>query len=124
MTEIQPTRLNAIFKTLSATSKKTEQAQRKVAAKPHEKPAATQVRSKEDLSNRLRGRLKKLSKDSESFTKDATLIAIQEIIIWEFGDDILDHPEFKLIARSITEKIKESKELQVHMSKLINEFID
>lgn len=124
MTRIDPVRLAEIFRTL-ASQKKLPPVKAQTSNKTINKDrlASSRGRDKEVLKARLKNRLVILRDKSDDFATEAPFVAIQEIMSWEFGDQFLNHPEFKYITKSIVDSIDESPALTQHMNTLINEII-
>ncbi len=121
MPEISPIRLAEIFRSLSSTTKRTEKKKSRKSHEPEPNRSPEPVRDKTVLKEKLIKRLEKLDRDKSDYIEDASLITIQEIIIWEFGNEILNHPEFKIISSTIANNIVKSPELNEHMSLFISE---
>ena len=120
MSEIRPSHLTAIFRSLNSNLNKTDQPNKNKPPIGKTPPPVKKVRNKEVLGAKIRERLGRLSKDDENFKKNASVIAIQEIILWEFGEDVLNHSDYKHIVSTIIKNIQDSKDLQHHLANLIN----
>jgi hypothetical protein len=123
MPRINTGRISDILRSLSSpvsATKKTELAKN---SSPIVK-AKIQKRDENTLKIKLISRLTELQKHPEEFEKNAPLVAVQEIMIWEFGDQFLNHHDFKKITSLISYNIKDSPELTEHMSKMIKTLLD
>lgn len=126
MPPIDPTQLTGIFKTLSSTEaikphgEKSKKTSHKNA--PSIEVKGTRERSKDELKKQLRYRLRKQKVEDKNFAANAPAIAIKEILIWEFGEDILDHPEFKHFSDIVLKELAANKELAAYIHNLINNY--
>lgn len=116
---IDPSRLS---KLLLALNPRTEDSRK---TSPGTKNFSSRAESRDIkvLKKRLQSRLKTLSADAENYESVVSTIAIQEILMWEFGQDILDHPEFHRILTSITATILQDKKTAASMKKLIMDLL-
>lgn len=128
MTNIDPTRLTAIFRALSATE--TNKSQSTESNPEKKKASATKSisieekpkRDKENLKKALSIRLKKLKKEDAEFHKKAPLVTIKEILLWEFGEELINHPDFNYISQIIVEQVHTNEALQDYLENLINTY--
>lgn len=74
------------------------------------------------LRSRLKARLSKLEKDGK-LQEAATLVTVQEILRWEFGDSILEHANFDRVAQRIASDISSSQKLERAISKVIEQLL-
>ena len=123
MPQIDPARLSRVLASLSkpkervhansaqdtkeATSDKTQKGQRSPAV----------------LRARLQDRLAKLKLDSGTFHEAAPIVTVQEILRWEFGENILEHVEFERVAKKVADTMLEDKQLQAAIYRIIEELI-
>lgn len=126
MTSIDPTRLTEIFKTLAAS--RSQRVSRKLSAESNDTPIKETSshggqRDKNKLREQLKSRLTKLKQESTSFEDEAPLVTINEVLLWEFGDNILDHPDFKYIAETVCDTIDTNPSLNNSMKSLIRELL-
>lgn len=128
MTNIDPSRLTAIFRALSSTetyksqSAESNPEKKKTSASKSISIEEKPKRDKEALKEILSIRLKKLKKEDPEFQKKAPLIAIKEILLWEFGEDLINHPDFNYISQVVTEQVNTNQPLHNYMEKLINNY--
>lgn len=73
------------------------------------------------LRMRLRQRLGELKRQPAQFVESAPVITIQEILCWEFGQEILEHPDFPRIAHAVTNSLLDDQRLALSMQQLIAE---
>ncbi|PCK06929.1 MAG: hypothetical protein COA42_16905 [Alteromonadaceae bacterium] len=119
MTKITTTHISEVFKSLSSSASKGRQStESKTSKTPELQHTAT--RNAEHLKQSIRTRLKGLQKQAPDFEKQAQLAAIQEVFFWEFGEDILNHNDFKHISRTVTESLVENDELKMHLAEVID----
>ena len=126
MSNIDPTRLSAIFRTLSSKDvlKTTEGKHSDDKAEISTQSVLLQkalVKDKTQLKNSIRQRIAALKKAGESLENKAPLITIQEILLWEFGDDIMNHPDFNYLSNSIAAQVKNNGELMAYLQKFVED---
>jgi hypothetical protein len=125
MADIDPTRLSTIFKTLSSTDSLKVHAKGSSAAKKSEAPSQSvtikkvESRDRNTLKNSLKQRLLKLKKSDTDFATKAPIAAIQEILLWEFGENIINHPDFNHLSLSVVKQVSTNSELMTYLQKLI-----
>lgn len=128
MTNIDPSRLTAIFRALSATETyKSQSAEGNLDKKKTSLSKSISIedgskRNKEKLKQALSLRLKILKKEDPEFQKKAPLVAIKEILLWEFGEELINHPDFNYISQIVTEQVDTNKSLHDYMKKLITTY--
>jgi len=127
MPPIDPTLLSGIFKTLSPTEAIKPHAKQNKKAADHAPTASIELkgateRSKGELKKQLRYRLKKHKAEDKNFTVNAPAIAIKEILIWEFGEEILEHPEFKYFSELVLKELAANKELAAYINNLVESY--
>ncbi|WP_185232965.1 hypothetical protein [Teredinibacter franksiae] len=88
------------------------------------KPKATQPvsRAKRDpavLKDNIAKRLKRLRAEGEDLTESAPTVTVQEILLWEFGEEILNHAEFKPVVDAIVNVISKNDQTKQHLIELI-----
>lgn len=66
----------------------------------------------EVLRVHLQSRLRDLKKHTGNFHEAAPVITVQEILRWEFGESILEHPEFGNISKKVAETMMEDQALE------------
>jgi|GEM_PF-5610420 len=81
----------------------------------------TNTRSKEHLKKCIKHRLSKLKKSDTDFQAKATVVTIQEILLWEFGEDIINHPDFNLLSLSVTNQVAKNHELTAYLQQFTTE---
>lgn len=130
MPNIDASRLSAIFKSLSSLEAlKTPVTGRKpgeVAAQSSPALTIQKVvpKDKEALKKSLRIELHKLKQQRGDFEKKAPLVAIKEIILWEFGEDIINHPDFNHFTQVVTEQVAKNQDLIAYLTTLISSYND
>ncbi|WP_338474612.1 hypothetical protein V5F23_11280 [Pseudomonas sp. WP18] len=108
MSKIDSTRLSQV---LAALAKPKE---RVVSNAANSAPAATSRKDAKELEvlrTHLQNRLRDL-KDTEGFHAAAPVITVQEILRWEFGESILEHPEFGSISKKVAETMLENQAME------------
>jgi hypothetical protein len=125
MADIDPTRLSTIFKTLSSTDAVKVHGKTNSATKQSDAPGQSvnikkvESRGRDLLKNSLKQRLLKLKKSDADFERKAPIVAIQEILLWEFGDNIINHPDFNHLSLSVAKQVSTNTELKTYLQKLI-----
>lgn len=80
-------------------------------------------RSSEALRARLRERLTNLKMVSGDFHEAAPIIAVQEILLWEFGERILERSEFESVSKKIAQTMLEDKQLASAIARVIQTLV-
>lgn len=122
MTRIDPSRIAAIFQQLRTektgsprpVNRGTENSGRPIA-----ETAAMQRRDPENLRQNLRQRLARLQNEGGNFAELAPEIAVREVLVWEFGDEVMNHPDFHQVAASVTRAIQANSKINTELQKLI-----
>lgn len=126
MSDIDPTRLSAIFRTLSSKDS-TKMRDGKNNVNKSEIPARsvtikkTNIRGKDDLKKKIKQRMLRLKKSDVDIETKMPIITIQEILLWEFGEDIINHPDFNHLSLSIAERVTKNGELMTYFQKFMTE---
>lgn len=125
MSTIDPARLTSILRSLSVKKlDKTNAAENKNHIRdtsPSLIIDKTKERDKEQLKKNLRERLTRLKKQDPDFGNKAPATVIKEILLWEFGENIMLHPEFNHIASNIASQVDASKKLSDYLKVLVVE---
>lgn len=108
MSRIDPTRLSAV---LAALAKPKERVSSTGAPKTSLDKAAKGGKDLDVLRLRLQERLKTLDPLADTFHRAAPVVTVQEILCWEFGDTILQHPEFTRISTEVASVMLEDSGL-------------
>ncbi len=125
--DIGKIRLGSVLQSLSSDS--TQKTDKKARLRSEEVSPSVhmpnqQRRDPQELKSRLREKLQRLSQESSDFTRIAPRVTVNEILLWEFGDDVLNHPEFKRIVQSLVDTIEARDDLSNHMTKLVDSLLD
>ena len=116
MSRINTTRIGGIIKYIAQNPATKSQ------ATPHAAPTTNTTkkeRSLEVLRTRPRHRIAALDQTQERFIETAATIVTQEILIWEFGSNILEHSEFNQITQEICQTMMGHPELAEAMGSLV-----
>lgn len=129
MTTIDPTRLTSILRSLSVKEVGNKSNVADNNGQLHEASPSLVIekgkpRDKDQLRKNLRDRLTRLKKQGADFEKKAPGAVIREILLWEFGENIISHPEFNHIANNISSQIQTSKSLKDYLVVLVKELTD
>ena len=124
MTRIDPLRIAQIFRSLASDSgdqvqRNSNDAEYKPLVSGSDKEP--KKHDKEVLRQRLRQRLKRLIQEDIDFAIVAPEVTIKEVLIWEFGEDVMSHPEFNLIASKVTRTMQDNEKVVLQLQQLIRE---
>lgn len=122
MSRIDPNRLAAIFRQLTLEKTNASRATDKLGNKPTQTPTQTAndpIRDPEALRRNLRQRLLRLKQESATFSELAPAVTVREVLIWEFGENVLNHPQFSEVANSVTQAIQANHTVSAQLQKLI-----
>lgn len=122
MSRIDASRIASVFRLLSTG--KSGPAAIKDPGSQSTSAATTNVvtnskRDPEVLRQRLRQRLMRLKQDNADFLSLAPEITIREVLIWEFGDTVLSHPDFNQVANSVSSSMQANSEVRHQLQALI-----
>ncbi|WP_339527285.1 hypothetical protein [Pseudomonas sp. EA_35y_Pfl2_R111] len=120
MSNIDPARLSRVLASLSKPSERVNSSAAKGTEKKASQSARKGERSSAVLRARLRERLVNLKKASANFNEAAPIVAVQEILLWEFGEAILERAEFESVAKKVAETMLEDKQLGAAISRIID----
>ncbi|MEK6789602.1 MAG: hypothetical protein AABY68_11690 [Pseudomonadota bacterium] len=81
---------------------------------------ASTARDPAILKSRISERLKMLKKSSTDFAKAAPIVTVQEILRWQFGEDIFLHPDFDRIVGNIAAMMLNDETLKASLTKVIH----
>ncbi len=98
MSKIDPTRLSIV---LAALAKPKERVSSTGAPKTSMDKVAKGGKDLDVLRLRLKERLQALDPLADTFHQAAPVVTVQEILRWEFGETILQHPEFTRISTEV-----------------------
>lgn len=127
MTRIDPSRIAEIFRTLaSERSEPVKHAKSDTGQSTKTANVTQKVKNHDEdvLRQRLRKRLKRLSEEDGDFSALAPEVTVKEVLIWEFGDNILNHPEFNHISHKITQAMLMNENISLHLQKLIRQMLE
>lgn len=122
MTQIDPTRISRVLASLTKPKERTDaNAELSGTAVSSQRTQNTKVQEPAALKARLQQRLKLLRNSDADFQEAAPTVAVQEILLWEFGDDIVKHAEFERVAHQVTLSLLDNEPLKVAIQNLIAE---
>lgn len=127
MTRIDPNRIADVFRLLSLDKPATAAKARRAESQPERKTNAVEAvpaRDPETLRERLRARLSRLKREAPDFETLAPEVTVREILIWEFGEEILNHPDFQQVASSVAETMQASNKVQHQLARLISQITE
>ncbi|MDZ4298069.1 MAG: hypothetical protein U0998_11630 [Moraxellaceae bacterium] len=119
MTQIDPTRLTRLLNSL--TKPKSAATTRTSSSTSTQKRAKSSKseRNSAELKARLNERLTLLKASDDDFNTHAPRVAIQEILCWEFGDDIVQTKQFEAVVAQIVESLMQDEALGGAIHRLI-----
>ena len=109
MSKIDSTRLSQVLAALAKPKERVALGAADVTAAAKTKNGTKDLQT---LRSNLQNRLQTLKKNNEDFKAAAPVITVQEILRWEFGERILEHPEFASISKTVSETMLENQELE------------
>ena len=118
---IEPARLASLLQTLRNESKKTTETDGKSASVAASAKGKVSRRDPSILRSRLREKLLKLKADNTAYDQLAPTITIQEILAWEFGNMVLEYPDFHKVVGAVTDTMQRDPRLAASMALLIAE---
>ncbi len=122
MSRIDRVRLAEIFRTLSSTSKPATKSDHGHDEKSvHFKKDDSGVSRESQLKANIKNRLAKLRNEADNFEQEAPLAAVEEVLLWEFGSEILSDPDFKHISEKVSQSIVNAPELNKHLLVMFQE---
>jgi len=74
-----------------------------------------------ELKKNISDKLKKLDINSESYQKLSKSIFLESVILWEFGDDIINDPSFHQIIEKITSAINSNEKASKDLATLVKQ---
>ena len=121
MARIDSVRIGRIFKTLAKPSVSTAVSAAKQNSSQAETggTAAHASHAKQALQANMVRRLQRVDAVAPDYVYKATLIMVQEIMQWEFGDKILHHPEFADVVRDISETLLAHEQMQQTIAQVL-----
>lgn len=120
MSKIDSTRLSHV---LAALAKPKDKVRSSTVSSPATIKANAGIKDLEALRERLQSRLQDLKKNSEAFQDVAPEITVQEILRWEFGESILEHPEFGSISKKVAQTMLEDQAIGTAIYSIIDEMV-
>lgn len=107
MSGIDPTRLSRLLAALGKPAAQGSSNARVASTStlPHPATAKPGPRDPLVLRARLRNRLVALRESTEDFQNAAPLITVQEILRWEFGENVVAHAEFERVVGKVAQAL-------------------
>lgn len=115
MTKITSSRLAEVFRLLGQN--KIDTAPSGFIHKKEKKNSTSSVckHDPEVLKVKLINRLAKLSKDTDTFEYNAAQIMVEEVLLWEFGDEILTVSAYKSVKDSLVDTLLNTPRLHSNL---------
>lgn len=124
MTQIDVARLSRTLVSLAQSSPAKPKAQATAQAGTASTRGIASIRHDPAiLKSRLGERLRTLKKHN-NFATAAPIITIQEVLRWEFGETIFQHPDFERIAGQVASALMTDKALKDAMESVIRKLSD
>ncbi|MDU9030475.1 hypothetical protein [Pseudomonas mediterranea] len=120
MSRIDQTRLSQV---LAALAKPKDRVTSSTANSTTAVKTGKGAKDLEALRIRLQNRLQDLKRNTKDFHEAATVITVQEILRWEFGENILEHPEFGNISKKVAETMLENQELERTLHGIVDRMV-
>lgn len=107
MSGIDPTRLSRLLATLGKPATQGSSNARVASTGNQPQPAGTKPGPRDPLvlRARLRNRLAALRENTKDFQDVAPLITVQEILRWEFGENVVVHAEFERVVGKVAQAL-------------------
>lgn len=113
MTQIDAARLSRVLASLTKPKERTDSTSKAgEAATGVARGKTSALRDSAILKSRLSERLKALKKSSTDFAEAAPIVTVQEILRWEFGEEIFQHPDFERIAGQVASVLMSDESLR------------
>jgi len=77
----------------------------------------------EELENNIKSKIKELDASATDFQNKANTIVIENILFWEFGDEIQNDPEFISLKDKIYTAISDNRSLNSDFDRLISNML-
>ncbi|MNO99635.1 hypothetical protein D3C76_914090 [compost metagenome] len=71
------------------------------------------------LRARLRSRLSTLREGAGDFLESAPLVTVQEILRWEFGENVVAHPQFDQVAGKVAQALLADEKMEAAVYRVI-----
>lgn len=123
MSRIDPARLSRILASLAKPGTRVDASNKQGATN-----SSGKIRNgRKDpavLRASLKERLVRLRRSSEDFDSAAPVILVQEILLWEFGRDIVEHVSFEQAVKSIADAMLADRNAEAAISRLLIELTE
>ncbi|WP_143873787.1 hypothetical protein [Catenovulum sediminis] len=119
MTKISRNHLSQVFQTLRTVNKNYSNVGSKGQA-----VGRTTNKFKCDpqiLQQNIKSRINQLDESSESYLLNATTVTIEEVLLWEFGEDILNLPDYLTLKNTLIKSALDSDILLKRLDLLFKE---
>jgi len=116
--------LNNIVEILqSQASRKKAKAGQKSPSQSSRSRLSVNKPSTEELENNIKSKIKELDASATDFQNKANTIVIENILFWEFGDEIQNDPEFISLKDKIYTAISDNRSLNSDFDRLISNML-
>lgn len=117
--------LNQIVEILQSRLSKSNKKEKSSTTKSPKTKAETRSSEKhtiEDLEIKISSKFKSLNKNSQDYKRTAVNIFIDEVLVWEFGNNIIADPEFSKLKEKIYNSFLENRTLDENFEKILSQF--
>ena len=77
-----------------------------------------------ELEQLIKSKVSSMDSNDKNFIESANNIIVEQLLTWEFGEEIADDPEFITLKRKISTAIKNNVPLNDDFDKLINSMLN
>ena len=122
MTKITNANLNNVFRTLNQF-RKEDVVPRKISPNNHPniQDSASTARSNKVLKSKIRQRLLDLDDKSDEYFRNATVVTVEEILVWEFGEKVLSSANYPNLKKSMIAALVELDDFQAQLSEFFKQ---
>lgn len=125
MTQIDAARLSRVLASLTKPKERTDTTSKAGEATTEVARGKTStLRDSAILKSRLSERLKALKKSSTDFAEAAPVVTVQEVLRWEFGEEIFQHPDFERIAGQVASVLMSDDSLKGAVESVIGRLLE
>ena len=114
--------LNQIVEMLQSRLSKSNKKEKSSTTKSPKTKAETRSSEQhtiEDLEIKITSKFKSLNKNSQNYKQTAVNIFIDEVLVWEFGNNITTDPEFTKLKEKIYNSFLENRTLDENFEKIL-----
>jgi len=102
MTKIDPSRISTFLRNIATEKTSKVGTKQNTVSQTTGKSNSNQRISKKELREKILREVSELRNLQKKGSPEVAAIAIKEILLWEFGDNFLNHPQYNRINEEIT----------------------